>query len=170
MAADLVRNLRYDQENYFWIDTTEGVNVVLLGRTANEGKSRLNAQDSHGKYYVKDFISNGLKPDGGYTDYTFAKPNQTVLLPKRSYTLLFKPYNWVIGTGNWVDDMDKLVAVKQQQVLKAGQKSVIYTILSLILAFGVALVLGTLLSELMKTFRNRSGTWRIPPQKLPKGI
>ncbi|WP_088188688.1 methyl-accepting chemotaxis protein [Desulfosporosinus sp. FKA] len=159
MAADLVRNLRYDQENYFWIDTTEGVNVVLLGRTANEGKSRLNAQDSHGKYYVKDFISNGLKPDGGYTDYTFAKPNQTVLLPKRSYTLLFKPYNWVIGTGNWVDDMDKLVAVKQQQVLKAGQKSVIYTILSLILAFGVALVLGTLLSnKLSKQIRDVADT------------
>ncbi|WP_088227215.1 methyl-accepting chemotaxis protein [Desulfosporosinus sp. FKB] len=158
-AANLVRDLRYDQENYFWVDTTEGVNVVLLGRTANEGKSRLNAQDTQGKYYVKDFISNGLKPGGGYTDYTFAKPNQTVPLPKRSYTLLFKPYNWVIGTGNWVDDMDKLVAVKQQQVLKAGQKSVTYTILSLILAFGVALVLGTILSnKLSKQIREVADT------------
>ncbi|AFM43513.1 methyl-accepting chemotaxis protein [Desulfosporosinus acidiphilus SJ4] len=146
-AADLVRQLRFDNGNYFWIDTTEGINVVLLGRVESEGKSRLNAQDTQGKYFIKEMIANGSKPDGGYTDYTFAKPNQTQPLPKRGYTLLFKPYNWVIGTGNWVDDMDKLVAVKQQEVVKAGQVSVISTIVSMILAFGVALVLGTVLSN-----------------------
>ena len=33
LAADIVRELRYDDGNgYFWIDTYEGVNVVLLGR------------------------------------------------------------------------------------------------------------------------------------------
>lgn len=31
MSADLVRNLRYNGDGYFWIDTTEGVNVVLFG-------------------------------------------------------------------------------------------------------------------------------------------
>jgi methyl-accepting chemotaxis protein len=146
-AADIVRNLRYDQENYFWIDTTDGVNVVLLGRTASEGKSRLEAKDTQGKFYVKEFISNGSKNGGGYTDYTFAKPNETQPLPKRSYTLLFQPYKWVIGTGNWVDDMDKLVLAKQEAVRQAGQKSIAYTILSMILAFGLSLVLGTILSN-----------------------
>ncbi|MDQ7092492.1 methyl-accepting chemotaxis protein [Desulfosporosinus sp. PR] len=146
-AADLVRNLRYDQENYFWIDTTDGINVVLLGRTDSEGKSRYNSKDSNGKLFVQEFISHGSQPGGGYTDYTFAKPNQTELLPKRSYTLLFQPYNWVIGTGNWVDDMDKLVLAKQQEIRQKGQKSVTYTILSLIIAFGISLVLGTLLSN-----------------------
>ncbi|WP_407306117.1 methyl-accepting chemotaxis protein [Desulfosporosinus sp. SB140] len=146
-AADLVRNLRYDQENYFWIDTTDGINVVLLGRTESEGKSRFNSKDSNGKLFVQEFISNGKKSGGGYTDYTFAKPNEKEPLPKRSYTLLFQPYNWVIGTGNWVDDMDKLVLAKQQEIRQKGQRSVTYTILSLILAFGISLVLGTLLSN-----------------------
>jgi methyl-accepting chemotaxis protein len=42
-AADAVRELRYDDGNgYFWIDTVEGVNVVLLGRDT-EGKSRWDA-------------------------------------------------------------------------------------------------------------------------------
>ncbi|MBP1760358.1 MAG: methyl-accepting chemotaxis protein, partial [Firmicutes bacterium] len=94
-AADLVRNLRFDNNNYFWIDTTEGVNVVLLGREASEGKSRYDAKDSNGILFIREFISNGTKVDGGYTDYTFAKPNETEPLPKRSYTLLFQPYNWV---------------------------------------------------------------------------
>ena len=47
-AADLVRNLRFDDDNYFWIDTVDGVNVVLLGRDT-EGKSRLEDVDPTGK-------------------------------------------------------------------------------------------------------------------------
>ena len=42
-AADLVRNLRFDNGNYFWIDDSKGVNVVLLGRD-QEGKSRIDAK------------------------------------------------------------------------------------------------------------------------------
>lgn len=146
-AADLVRNLRYDKENYFWIDTTDGVNVVLLGRTASEGKSRFDSKDSNGKLFVQELIAKGSQAGGGYTDYSFAKPNETEPLPKRSYTLLFEPYKWVIGTGNWVDDMDKLVLAKQQEIRQKGQKSITYTILSLIVAFGISLVLGTILSN-----------------------
>ncbi|GAB6153403.1 methyl-accepting chemotaxis protein [Desulfosporosinus burensis] len=146
-AADLVRNLRYDQENYFWIDTTDGTNVVLLGREASEGKSRYEAKDSEGILFVQAFIANGKQTGGGYTDYRFAKPNQTEALPKRSYTLLFEPYNWVIGTGNWVDDIDALVLAKQMEHEKKTKQSIIYTIVSILLALGVSLVAGTILSN-----------------------
>ena len=146
-AADLVRNLRFDNNNYFWIDTTEGVNVVLLGREASEGKSRYDAKDSNGILFIREFISNGTKVDGGYTDYTFAKPNETEPLPKRSYTLLFQPYNWVIGTGNWVDDIDKLVLAKQLEYQQKGRLSIMYTLVSILVALGIALVLGSFLSK-----------------------
>ena len=146
-AADLVRNLRYDKENYFWIDTTDGINVVLLGREASEGKSRFDAKDSQGKLFVREFITHGTQAGGGYTDYTFAKPNQTEALPKRSYTLLFQPYNWVIGTGNWVDDIDKLVLEKQLDYKRKSQTSIIYTAVAIVLAFGISLVLGIILSN-----------------------
>lgn len=112
-AADLVRNLRFNEGNYFWIDTTDGVNVVLLGRTETEGKSRLEAKDPNGVAYVKEFMKNGQQEGGGYSDYQFAKPNTTEPLPKRGYTQLFKPYNWVIGTGDWVDNIEKNVSQKQ---------------------------------------------------------
>ncbi len=146
-AADLVRNLRYDTDNYFWIDTTAGINVVLLGREASEGKSRYDSKDSKGKLFIQEMITKGTQAGGGYTDYTFAKPNQTEALPKRGYTVLFQPYNWVIGTGNWVDDIDKLVLAKQLDYQQKTRRSVIYTILSIIIAFGVSLVLGIILSN-----------------------
>jgi methyl-accepting chemotaxis protein len=108
-AANLVRNLRYDKDSYFWIDTDQGVNVVLLGRDA-EGKSRMNATDSNGISFIKDMIANGLKEGGGFSNYSFPKPGEQNPLPKRSYTLAFQPYHWVIGTGIWIDHIDTLVA------------------------------------------------------------
>ena len=145
-AADLIRNLRYDNDNYFWIDTTEGINVVYLGKET-EGKSRYDSKDSQGKFLFHEIIANGSQAGGGYTDYSFAKPNQTEALPKRSYSLLFQPYNWVIGTGNWVDDIDKLVLAKQLDYKQKCKMDIIYTIISILLAFGVSLVYGTIFSN-----------------------
>lgn len=145
-AADLVRNLRFDNGNYFWVDTTEGINVVLLGRDT-EGKSRYDAKDTEGVTYVQEFIKNGSQVEGGYSDYTFAKPNETEPLPKRSYTLLFQPYNWVIGTGNWVDDIDKLVEAKRLEYRQMSRTSIIYTVLSILVALGLALILAAILSK-----------------------
>ena len=107
-AADKVREMRYDDGNgYFWIDTSKGVNVVLLGRDT-EGKSRWDAEDKTGRKYIQEMIKNGQKDGGGYTNLNFPKPNETEEKPKINYTVTYEPYDWVLGTGVWVDDIDTL--------------------------------------------------------------
>ncbi|WP_041245547.1 cache domain-containing protein [Geotalea uraniireducens] len=100
LGADLLRNLRYGDKNegYFWADTPEGVNVVLYGRKDVEGKSRYEA-NIMGVDYVKEIIAKGLQPNGGFSDYWFTKMGGTELVPKRAYTLQFKPFGWIVGTG-----------------------------------------------------------------------
>ena len=91
-AAETVRNMRYEGEGgYFWIDTFEGVNVVLLGRADVEGKSRIDATDPSGRKYIQEMIENGRKQGGGFTDLQFAKPNQTEPLPKKNFTMAYEP-------------------------------------------------------------------------------
>jgi methyl-accepting chemotaxis protein len=107
-AANLIRALRYQNDNYFWIDTIDGVNVVLLGKPI-EGKSRIDAQDKKGKYLVKEIIEKGRQNGGGYTDYWFPKAGSETPMPKRGYSLEFKPWGWVVGTGNYIDDIEKIV-------------------------------------------------------------
>lgn len=108
LCADLVRDMRYGEGGYFWIDTVEGVNVVLLG-SETEGTNRYEAKDVNGFEYVKAIINVGLEEGGGYADYHFPREGETESSPKRSYSLLFKPFNWVIGTGDYTDDIDNLV-------------------------------------------------------------
>ena len=98
LGADLLRELKYGTDGYFWADTTKGVNVVLYGRKDVEGRNRLKDKDQNGKFYVKEFMAKG-KAGGGYVDYFFSKKGEATVQPKRSYVLLFKPFGWVVGSG-----------------------------------------------------------------------
>ena len=98
LGADLLRELRYGTDGYFWADTTEGVNVVLYGRKDAEGRNRLEDKDKKGTFYVKEFLAKG-KAGGGYVNYLFAKKGQTTIEHKRSYVLLFEPFGWVVVSG-----------------------------------------------------------------------
>lgn len=131
-AADIVREMRYDDgKGYFWIDTDEGVNVVLLGRDT-EGKSRIHLTDPEGRHFIKEMIENGKKPGGGFTDLMFAKPNETTPLPKRNYTTTFEPYHWVLGTGVWIDQIDAMVAEKEAMLDSQLHTSLFHSVITLI--------------------------------------
>ena len=113
-AADMLRQIRYNKEGYFWADTYEGVNVVLLGKDA-EGKSRINSQDQNGTYFIQEIIKAGRQPEGGFANYWFPRAGETEAAPKRSYSLAYEPFQWVVGTGNYVDDLAKLVTDAQAE-------------------------------------------------------
>lgn len=108
VGADLVRGLTYGDGGYFWIDTYEGVNVVLLGKDT-EGTNRMDLKDANGFAMVQEIIKVGQQEGGGYANYYFPKAGETVPLPKRSYSLAFEPFQWVIGTGNYTDYIDNNV-------------------------------------------------------------
>ncbi|WP_163195383.1 methyl-accepting chemotaxis protein [Clostridium thermarum] len=145
-VADIVRELRYGKDGYFWIDTSEGVNVVLLGQDV-EGKSRIDSQDANGLYHIQEIIKNGLKEGGGYSDYYFPKAGGTESLPKRSYSKSFKPFDWVVGTGNYTDDIDALISEKKQALDKELQGSFIMLFTIAIVTIILAIIASVLLSK-----------------------
>jgi len=106
-GAELLRKLRFGKDGYFWADTSDGTNVVFLGKEI-EGKNRMDTKDANGKYLIREIIGNGKQPDGGFTDYQFPRPGSDAASPKRSYSLYFKPFDWVVGTGNYIDDLEAM--------------------------------------------------------------
>lgn len=147
MAADLIRDMRWSNgQGYFWIDTSQGINVVLLGRDV-EGKSRIDLKDPNGKPFIKELIENGSKKDDTYTEWMFPKPNETESLPKLGYSKLYAPYDWIIGTGVWIDDID--VVIQQQEEI--GITDMRNSILIALIVIGITL---TLLSFIGIKFAN----------------
>ena len=114
LAADQIRDLRYGDNGYFWVDTYDGTNVVLLGNDT-EGTNRMDAVDANGFAYMQAIISAGRQEDGGFTDYVFPREGETESSPKRAYSKAFEPFGWVLGTGNYTDDIDEdVLGVKNE--------------------------------------------------------
>lgn len=157
MGASLLRDLRYGDGGYFWADTYEGVNVVLLGSTT-EGTNRMDAKDTNGNSYMKDIISAGRNPDGGYADYVFPKAGETEPSPKRAYSKSFEPFEWVIGTGNYIDYIDTTVA-HETQAVKANARSAMNKIAGMggALAVIVLAVCVYMAVELSRSFKHTLG-------------
>ena len=105
LAADQIRDLRYGNNGYFWVDTYDGTNVVLFGNDT-EGTNRMDAVDTNGFAYMQAIISAGRQENGGFTDYVFPREGETESSPKRAYSKAFEPFGWVLGTGNYTDDID----------------------------------------------------------------
>ncbi|MCR5453099.1 MAG: cache domain-containing protein [Lachnospiraceae bacterium] len=172
-VADIVRELRYDEgAGYFWIDTSDGVNVVLLGRDT-EGKSRWDSVDPNGVKYIQEIIGAGLKEGGGYAYFSFAKPNETEPLPKMSYSLLYEPYDWVIGTGVWIDYIDNLEKEYKDAADASVRAQIIQSIIFMIILLGilvfVAFIIGGRIANPIKYItaeiqRMASGDFRVNEQ------
>ncbi|QFJ55919.1 methyl-accepting chemotaxis protein [Pseudobutyrivibrio xylanivorans] len=146
-AADIIRELRYnDGAGYFWVDTSEGINVVLLGRDT-EGQSRWDSVDPDGNYFIQDMIKNGMQDGGGYTNLMFAKPNETEPLPKINYTAYYEPFDWVMGTGVWVDYIDELTANYTQHADAALRENIIATVIILIILIICGVVVALFFGE-----------------------
>ncbi len=141
MGADLLRELRYGVDGYFWADTYNGDNVVLLGKDT-EGKNRIDAQDVNGFKMIQAIIKVGKEPEGGYTNYSFPKANETEPLPKRSYSKSFEPFQWVIGTGNYTDFIDEYI-IEQEKI---AEESISLSIRKMVVLVGVCLLFSILIS------------------------
>lgn len=113
LAADMVRTLRYGTDGYFWVDLSDGTNVVLLGNET-EGTNRLNTKDVNGFEMVKDFIQGAVSQGSYFNDYAYPKEGGTEPMPKRAYTQYYEPFDWVVGTGNYVDHIDEQIAASQK--------------------------------------------------------
>ena len=154
IAADEVRQMRYGDAGYFWIDQSDGTNVVLLG-SDTEGTNRMETQDAKGYQMVKEIIRVAVEDGGGYTDYVFPKVGETKPSPKRAYSEYFEPFDWVVGTGNYIDYIDTAIAAQDEKfssyaVKKATTMIVACVAMLIIVAILIAMISRDITKSLKK--------------------
>jgi methyl-accepting chemotaxis protein len=108
-ARDELWRVRYADNNYFFIQRYDGLSVLQLDRNL-EGKNRIDAKDPYGVPTVRPLIE-AAQHGGGFVHYHASRSGGTAAdaknaLPKLSYALGFDPWQWSIGTGIYIDDVD----------------------------------------------------------------
>ena len=106
-VRNAVRAMRYDEGGYLFIVDVEGIMQAHPIVRDFEGKRHLDMRDATGTEIIKSVIKLA-KEGGGFSHYYFKKPghlNET--FPKLTYGKLFGPWDWILATGVYVDDIDK---------------------------------------------------------------
>jgi len=147
VLLDYARWMRYDNENYLWIDTAEGDNLVLYGNEKVEGTNRLDFVDNNGTKLIEELIKIG-KSGGGYLDYWFPKPGETEAVRKRGYVEYNEFFNWNVGTGNFVDNIEEQLLVIENSYNSKFDALIFQFLLSVI-------SLGALLSAVSYIFASK---------------
>jgi diguanylate cyclase (GGDEF)-like protein/PAS domain S-box-containing protein len=116
LIIEALRPLRFfDGRGYFFIDTIDGRCILLPTAPKLEGSSLLENRDDQGRYIMKTLITAVSTPEQqGYASYRWYLPASRMMADKIAYSRQFAPYGWLIGSGEYIANVE---AALQQRAL-----------------------------------------------------
>jgi signal transduction histidine kinase/CheY-like chemotaxis protein len=109
MIHDALYPVSWDAgRGYYFVLSASGMAEIYSGKPDLESKDISDLQDGSGKYIVKEFFDIITKDKEGYSIYSWYKPDdQSKMYPKVSFVKLFEPFQWIIGAGGYLDDVER---------------------------------------------------------------
>ena len=104
-AVAALRGLRYGSNDYFFGFDNNHVYFLMPNKPEFEGQNKADLKDARGTPMIQEMVKVALA-GGGYVEYWFPRVGSKEPLPKISYTALFTPWNWILGTGIYIDDIE----------------------------------------------------------------
>ncbi len=105
-ALKQIAALRYDVNEYFWINDYTPRMVMHPIKPALDGKDLSDFKDPDGKKLFVAMVNVAKKDGAGFVDYLWPKPGHDDPVAKISYVKGFNPWGWIIGSGIYVDDVE----------------------------------------------------------------
>jgi methyl-accepting chemotaxis protein len=108
LAKQTISNLRYDSNEYFWINDYTPVMVMHPTTSELDGKNLSNIKDPDGLAIFVEFTKVAKTNKEGLVRYQWPKPGSDKAEPKFSYVKAFEPWQWIVGTGIYVGDLTEI--------------------------------------------------------------
>ena len=119
-ALARVATLRYGNNDYFWINDMHPRMVMHPIKPEMNGSDISSYKDPAGTLLFVEFVNVVRKDGSGFVPYLWPKPGFDKPQPKLSHVVGFAPWNWVIGTGVYIDDLNAQTWASTQRALIAG--------------------------------------------------
>lgn len=134
-VKEILSSQTYDGNNYIFVYDYQGTNLVMRPKPSLVGKNLIGLQDKAGRYLIRDLIDVARR-GGGHYEYLWTRPDGSGNGPKLSYATGLQDWQWMIGTGFMIDDIDTMIADQRREMKQTIQ----HTLLA-ILGIGVVLLL-----------------------------
>lgn len=109
-AKAVIENLRFDNGNYFWINDLQPSMILHPLDPSLNGTSLASKEDSNGMRMFVKMAELCRKEGEGFLQYAWHKEGHSRPVGKISFVKLVPEWNWVIGAGLWLDDIDKVLS------------------------------------------------------------
>ncbi|MFA6583011.1 MAG: SpoIIE family protein phosphatase [Elusimicrobiaceae bacterium] len=107
-AADYVRQFRYGNGGYFFIHGLDGINVTHANEDFYHKDVSGVIDAGTGERIFPKVKAAASKPEGGFVSFKFPKLKSRELEPKLVYVKLFQPWGWIVGTGEYMPDLERI--------------------------------------------------------------
>ena len=116
MIKDALRPIRFNNgRGYYFAVHFNGINALFADRPEMEGRNILTMTGARGEPVVQDILDIAKNNGQGFYQYTWTKPGDAgKYFSKIAFVRAFQPYDWVIGTGEYLDDVAREI---QEEIL-----------------------------------------------------
>lgn len=117
LIAHTLKAMRYrDGRGYFFVeDISEPETAIAIVLPGKEGEDRYDAVDKNGTYYIREMVDTVKNEGEGFVRYYREKPDEDgSTYPKISFVKYFEPFDWFVGTGEYLDVIEHEI---QQELL-----------------------------------------------------
>ncbi|GDY27037.1 sensor histidine kinase [Agarivorans sp. Toyoura001] len=138
-VRELLNRLRFAEDGYFFAYTLKGVNLVHPIQPELVGQNLWDFEDSEGTHLIQDLIAQA-KAGGGFSNYLWEKPSTGKRVQKLGYVVMLDKWQWMFGTGVYLDDVDVELAKLEMQTQENINRTFIWlfiitTISGILIAF-----------------------------------
>lgn len=142
-ALDYFKDRRFGNDGYIFINTIQGQALLFDGQKIAEPKDISNLTDPNGYKIFEKELELYNTPEGGYFEYLFKKIYDQNPNPKISYVKGFKDWGWIVGTGDYFDNIDAEIVLLKEQF----NKYLFQKLLMILFIFGFVIFFLILLSS-----------------------
>ncbi len=120
--------LRYGNSDYFFV--TDMTSRMLMHPISAQlaGKDMSETKDPNGKLLFIEMVDVVRRSGSGFVDYLWPKPGSDKPAPKLTFVTGFAPWNWIIGTGVYVDDLEAQAWTSKKRSLIAAGLVLLFTL------------------------------------------
>lgn len=116
LAINTIKAIRYNTDNYFWINDSRPFMVMHPIKPELDGTDLSDLKDLKGQKLFVGFADIGRNKGEGTIEYLWPKPGHEEPVEKLSYIKIFRPWDWIIGTGIYIDDINEAIQQKDKEI------------------------------------------------------
>jgi len=155
LVKQTLANMRFGKDGYFFAYDFDGTALVVPGQEWRIGKNWLDLEDRNGTKLIQGLLEQA-KGGGGYLNYVFNQPSKDGKVAKKiGYSRTLDDWQWMIGTGVYIDDIDQEIALLNASIGEHIRNTSIMTLIIGVFAVIVIFVSGQFIRFSEKKLANR---------------